>query len=163
MIRTDELAAKQNQRQLLLGTIFYGNLIKNHYSISISTFLFRVLDTLSKFLRNMPCYALIPLPLVFGKKNHQNAYKKLHKAKKTPETSREVSWNLAINFTWNFVKLQNKFHLKLPFTRHPVVEHPCITQASNIEKPTFSKTKWVNSTRVTKQANKMTIPRVNFN
>ena len=151
MIRTDELAAKQNQRQLLLGTIFYGNLIKNHYSISISTFLFHVLDTLSKFLRNMPCYALIPLPLVFGEKNHQNAYKKLHKAKKTPETSREVSWNLAINFTWNFVKLQNKFHLKLPLTNHKVSKklpkigwfhwnHPMSRMITKINPGSFSDT-----------------------
>ena len=31
------------------------------------------------------------------------------------ETSREVSWNFAIIFTWNYVKNQQKFHLQFPF------------------------------------------------
>ena len=31
------------------------------------------------------------------------------------EISREVSWNFAIIFTWNYVKNQQKFHLQFPF------------------------------------------------
>ena len=31
------------------------------------------------------------------------------------EISREVSWNFAIIFTWNYVKNQQKFHLQFSF------------------------------------------------
>ena len=43
---------------------------------------------------------------------HQNSYKKFQNTKKTLETSREISWNFAINFTKFQLKFQHTFHVQ---------------------------------------------------
>ena len=46
-------------------------------------------------------------------------YMNFQNSKKRSETSREISWSFAINFTKFQLKFQQKFHLKFPFYSPP--------------------------------------------